>query len=810
MKNFTLLTILMLSLGSAIAQNAGHITGTVLQNGGAAEGATVTLMRAKDSLAVKLSVANKEGLYLFDDIKDGKYLVSATTLGHQRAYSKPFEITSAQKAIELPAMSMTASGKALNDVTVTAKRPLVEQRVDRTIVNVDASIMNIGTSALEVLEKSPGVSVDREGNISLKGKEGVLVMVDGRLTQLSGPDLANLLRNMTSSQLDQIEIMTNPPARYDAAGTAGIINIKTKKIITAGYNGSATLGVTQGRYPKTNEAINFNFRENKVNFFANLSHNYRKSFGALDFQRNIYDPASGNLSNYFDQESDVINKGNSLNGKIGLDFFATKKTTLGVVITGTSSPMSSVRTNTTRISNAAGNLQSITNSTVDNDTKWKSLSTNLNFRTIMGKKGAELTSDIDFIRYGSGTDQFLLNSYKDAGGNPFKKADTLVGDLPQDIQVYTARIDYSRPLKKGARLEAGVKTGMVRTDNDAVYDSVQNANLVRDLGRSNHFIYEENINAAYLNLSGPLSKKWSAQLGLRLENTNANGRQLTTHEDFNRHYTQLFPTGYVQYKANAKNNFSASVGRRVRRPSYASLNPFIRFIDKYTYTLGNPRLKPAVSNNIELTHSWRNMITTTLNYSLTTDIIEEVIEQRGEEAYKIPANLASQRQYGIAVSTNIPITKWWTSSVDLNTFYNKYKGLASGVPVVLSQTSVIATITQQFKLSSTLTGEINGRARNGWLEGVTRVRGLGFMGLGLSKQVMKGQGSLRLAVRDIFHSQRFRAINKYGDVDFRAQQTAETRVVSLAFSYRFSKGKKIAPVKRTIGSAGEEQERVGQ
>ena len=639
MKMPVLAILFVLFFLSAGAQNGGKISGSVLQNAQPAEGATVRLQRVKDSATVKLSVANKEGIYFFENIANGKYIVSVTAVGFRKSDAKSVDINLQQQAVQLPAIQLLPATKTLSDVAVTAKRPLVEQRVDRTIVNVDASITNVGTTALEVLEKSPGVSVDADGNISLKGKEGVLVMVDGRPTQLSGADLATLLRNMTSAQLDQIEIMTNPPARYDAAGTSGVINIKTKKLITAGYNGSATVGFTQGRYPKTNEGFNFNFREKKVNLFTNLSHNYRKSFGRLTIQRRLYNPATSALENYFDQQADVINEGNSVNVKIGADFFATKNTTIGMVVNGTSSPSTSARITSTNISNSLKDLQSVTNATIDNTSDWKSFSTNLNFRTLL-PKGKELTSDVDIITYNTGSDQLMVNAYKGAAGNAFRKADTLTGDLPQDITVYSGRVDYLQPLKNGARFEAGLKSSIVRTGNNAAYDSIQYGMIVHDFGRSNHFVYEENINAAYVNLSLPLSKKWSVQAGLRLENTNAKGIQLTTGEAFDRHYTQLFPTTYFQYKVNDKNTFGANLGRRIRRPSYGSLNPFIRFIDRYTYTQGNPALKPALSNNFELSHNWRNRITTTLNYTVTTDIIDDVIEQKGEAAYKTPANIA--------------------------------------------------------------------------------------------------------------------------------------------------------------------------
>lgn len=808
MKIYSLLILFILFLSSANAQHAGKIWGNIIQNAKPAEGATVNLLRARDSATVKLAVANKEGTYSFENIADGKYLVAVTAIGQQKSFSTQFVVDPQQRTVQLPAISLVPVTKSLTDVTITAKRSLIEQKIDRTVVNVDASITNIGTSALEVLEKSPGVSVDNDGNISLKGKQGVMVMIDDRPTQLSGADLANLLRNMNSAQLDQIEIMTNPPARYDAAGTSGIINIKTKKIITAGYNGTATVTYTQGRYPKTNEGLNLNYRNGKVNLFTNVSHDYRKGFSVLTIQRNIYDPNSAAIANYFDQRADLNMEGNSFNAKVGADFFATKKTTLGVVLNGTSNRMSQANRNITNIANSSKDLQSITRATVDNAMEMQSFSTNLNFRTQFSK-GKELTSDIDYLDYRGRTDQFMVNAFNNAYGNAIRKADTLMGDLPQDIKVYSGRVDYIHPLNKETRFEAGVKSSIVKTDNNAVYDSIQYGKIVHDFNRSNHFLYEENINAAYVNLSTSFSKKWSAQLGLRLENTNAKGTQLTTGESFDRHYTQLFPTAFFQYKANDKNNLGASFGRRIRRPSYGSLNPFIRFVDRYTYTLGNPALKPALSNNIELSHTWRNQITTTLNYSATTDIIDDVIEQKGQEAYKAPANIASLHQFGIAINANTPVTKWWTSNININAFHNRYKGVASGAPIELSQASVVVAGTQQFKLSKTLAGEINGRFISGRLDGIMRVKPIGLVGAGLSQQVMKGQGILRLSVRDIFYTVRFNSESRYGNVDFNFQQYSDSRVVSLGFTYRFSKGKKIAPVKRTTGAAGEEQERIG-
>lgn len=805
-----LLVLFLLGGSNAIAQNMGKASGSILKSGKEVDGATVSLIRARDSATVKLSIANKQGVYSFEKIADGKYVVRVNVVGHEKAFSNVFDVNPQHQAVQIPTIMLVAKTKELTGVNVMAKRPLIEQRIDRTIVNVDASITNIGTSALEVLEKSPGVSVDREGNISLKGKEGVLVMIDGRPTQLGGADLANMLRNLSSNQLDQIEIMTNPPARYDAAGTAGIINIKTKKTITAGYNGSATVGYSQGRYPKTNEGFNFNYRVGKINLFSNLSHNYVKQYGIIKINRNIFSSNSNTIDKIFDQEANRLSEGNSYSAKVGVDFFATKKTTFGAAISINNRQMSSSNPNITNISNASKTLESVTRAMVNNENDWKGFGTNLNFRRLLDKKGKEITSDIDFLKYGSQNDQFMVNSFTDAAGNPYKKADTLSGDLPQDIKVYTARVDYLHPLKKNAKFEAGIKSGIVRTDNNAIYDSIQYGRIVHDFNRSNHFIYEENINAAYVNLSTPLSKKISAQFGLRVENTNAKGRQITTGQNFDRHYTQLFPTAFFQYKANDKNTFGANFGRRVRRPSYESLNPFIRFIDRYMYQKGNPNLKPSLTNAFEISHTWKNQVTTTLNYSRVKDVVDGIIEQKGQETYTTPANIASLTQFGISINANTPITKWWTSNININAFNNNYKGMISSAPIDFAATSFVVTGTQQFKVSKTFSAELNGRVRNGWYEGVMRAKPIAFMGVGFSQQVLKNQGTLRFSVRDIFHSQVFRGRSQYGNVDFEIEQVNETRVASIAFSYRFAKGKKMAPVKRTAGSANEEQDRIGQ
>jgi outer membrane receptor protein involved in Fe transport len=811
-----------MSLVSYAQTKTGKIAGTVIDgNKKTIESSTIALVRVKDSSTVKFTAADKNGKFAFENIANGKYLVTISAVGHEKGHSEVFEISETNSSVELKTIELFPLVKGMSNVTVTAKRPLIEHKIDRTVVNVEASITNAGNTALEVLEKSPGISVDRDGNISLKGKEGVMVLIDGRPTQLGGTDLANLLRSMNASQLDQIEIMTNPPAKYDAAGNAGIINIKTKKTKLMGYNGSASVNYGQGFLPKVNESLNFNYRQGKWNLFTNLNHGYRERNGSLDINRNFIDANTKDIVSNFDQQARMKSHGTSYNAKIGADYLAGKNTAVGVVLSGFSNDNSFLNRNTTNILKS-GDL-SQTKALSQSDRTFKNFSTNLNFRQVLDTTGSELTADLDYITYDGKNTQSLSNYYFDEMGHPSFKGDTLYGKLPQLINIYSGKVDYTKPLKKGARFDAGVKASFVRTNANAIYDTVFYGVLSPDLSRTNGFDYEENINAAYVNLSGPLGKKWSGQLGLRLENTISKGYSngysfdestnsfYPSDTSFNRNYTQLFPTAFLQYKLDQKNTFVLNYGRRIRRPNYQSLNPFIEYLDRYTYQQGNPNLKPQFSHNIELTHSFKGFFNTTLNYSRTTDIIQQTLEQidSTNKTFVRQSNIASQRQLGLAINTNIPVTKWWKSNIYVNLYNNLFEGLINNTEVSIAATTFSLNGSQQFTVTKTLTAEIGGWFRTGGVEGVFVTKPMGGLNLGFSQQVIKGKGTIRLSVNDLLWSQKFKAVSRYGTVDVSINERGDSRVVNLGFSYRFSKGKMNGAPKRRASSATDEQNRVG-
>ncbi len=822
-KFFSLLAAMTISI-SSIAQNGGKVSGSIKDGGNqkVIDAASVSLLQAKDSALVKVAVTDKAGNFSFENLKEGNYLVLATSTGHTKSYSSSFVLSADKLTADVGVLQLVPAEKSLKEVVVSSKKPLIERKLDRTIVNVDASITSTGSTALEVLEKAPGVSVDKDGNISLKGKAGVIVYLDGRPSYLSGSDLANMLRNMTASQLDQIEIMTNPPAKYDAAGNSGIINIKTKKNKLFGYNGSITSGYTQGRYARLNEAVSFNYRNKKVNFFSNINYNRNHRSQELYIIRNFRDANTKDIKSIFDQKTDMESQSHNYSAKLGFDYSVSKNTTIGLVLNGFYNPSLWQSSTNTYIYDPSGNLTDQTTAYTQNEEKWKNFSSNFNLRTKLDSAGQELTADLDFIQYNATSIQPLTSTYYDNLGNLKQAPDVLNGTLPTNIKIYSGKIDYTLPLKKEAKFEAGFKTSFVNNDNNAVYDSLKTGYSVLDSGRSNHFIYDENINAAYVNYSRPLGKKWSAQLGLRVENTKSDGvskgytfnaaqnKFEYTETKFNRSYTQLFPTVYLQYTANEKNQFVINYGRRIERPNYEDMNPFVHFLDRYTFEQGNPNLSPQFAHNIELSHTYKGFLTSTVNYTNTTDIIQMVLEQNEltKETFVKKANIASSKQFGLAVTANKSITKWWSGNIYTNVYNNHFKGVVNNETISIGITSFMVQIQQQFKFSKGWSAELSGFYRSKGLEGVIYIKPIAQVNAGISKQVLKNQGSVRLNVRDIFAGGVFKGYSKYGTVDANFKNVNDSRAVSLTFTYRFNKGKLKASSGKRNSGASDEQNRV--
>jgi iron complex outermembrane receptor protein len=807
-----LLTGLTFVLGT-FAQTKNRVSGTILSpDNKPFASATIELLLAADSARVKVAVSDQQGKFEFENIAESDYFLQVTAVGHEKFYSKIFTVDAGTTSLELEPVVLIERTEALKSVTVSATRPLIEQKIDRMVVNVDAFVSNAGANALEVLEKTPGVQVDKDGNISLKGKQGVVVMLDGRPAYLSGAELANLLKGMQASQLEQIEVMTNPPAKYDAAGNSGIINIKTKKNKLKGFNGSLTAGVGQGVYPKTNESLSLNYRNGKVNLYSNYSFNYNEGFQQLDIYRR-YKNDDGSTNAIFEQSSLMKRKFIGNNLKLGVDYFINKKTTVGAVLGGFYNPERTDGTNNMFLKNPHGQVDSLVYATSDIKEKWKNLNANLYVRHVFDSTGRELSADLDFITYNASSTQFFNNTIL-TPEMVKKNEELLKGDLPVNIDIYSAKADYIHPLGKNGKLEMGFKSSYVVTDNKAQYFNGEPGNWMADYGKTFFFDYKENINAAYISMNKQLNEKWGVQAGLRFENTHmkglTHGNPTRPDSAFDRSYNSWFPTVFVTYKAHKDHTLSANFGRRIDRPAYQDLNPFLFFLDKYTYGAGNPYMRPQYTNNFELSHLFKGILTTTLNYSVTIDLFSETFDQEklpnGENGYATiqrNGNIGRMESGGITVNAQIRFASWLTSIVYTNYNYSTYKGMLYGDYLDVSGGTLLLSVNNQLKFDKGWSAELSGWYRTKGVESQFVIQPFGAMSAGVSKQVLKGKGTLKLNIRDIFYSQVVDGDIYFKATEARFKNSRDTRVTNLSFTWRFGKPLKNASEPRRRNSPDE-------
>jgi hypothetical protein len=806
----TLFTLFLFNFGYAQAPN-GKISGTILDDAKKPlDGATVILLTAKDSAVVSTQLAKLDGSFAFQNLKNNTYIIKATFIGYKNYLSGPV-VLNQQKPVSLPAFTLSPTGKALNEVSVTAKKSYVQQKIDRTVVNVGALISNTGANALEVLSKSPGVQVDADGNITFKGKSGVLVMIDDKPTYLSAANLATYLKSLPSSALDQIELMDNPPAKYDAAGNAGVINIKTKKNATKGFNAVVSANLAQGFYGRTDESINFNYRIDKVNLFANIAYNKQKTYRRLEIDRDYFD-ANGTQTSSLKDISYFRPSSNNTNIKVGMDYFLSPKTTWGVVFTGTlshdhdSSPVNSL------LYGKTGELDSTINTLNTSTNKFNSEGINVNYTHKYDSTGKALTFDLDYIRDVSGSNQMFVNNTFLPDGS-LTNTQTIHDDLPATINIYSAKIDYTHPLKGKAKFEAGVKSSYVNTDNAANYFNVIDNVSTVDYNNTNRFLYKENINAAYVNFNKTFGR-FSVQTGLRLENTNGNGHQLGNAQkadsSFIKHYTNLFPTAYFSYNLDTAghNVLVLSYGRRIGRPSYGSLNPFTFFVDKFTYFSGNPFLKPQFTDDYKLAFSFRSLFTVALAYNKTSDVQNETIHKSGDVFISTQGNIGQQKTLDFSVSTNLQPAKWWTVNLYAEVYNNTYEGAFYSGYLHQSKTTFSTNGNNQFTLSKTWSAELSGFFNTSGTYGQFVSIPTGMLNAAVQKKILANKGSIKLNVRDIFHSfSPSGTITNIVDATAKYHNFLDTQVATLTFTYSFGKSTNT-PQKRNTGGAESEQGRA--
>lgn len=805
-----ILFLLLLTATTSFAQ-AQQVSGIAKDaNGTPLNGATISLIKAADSSIVKLAVSKENGVYNFSNIKEGTYKVSASYVGYLPLISAAFSLAASDVTVAELKLNKIPSG--LNNVTVTARRPMVEVKADKTILNVEGTINSVGSNALELLRKSPGVLVDKDDNLSLAGKNGVQVYIDGRTTPLAGQDLANYLKSLQSSQIEAIELITNPSAKYDAAGNAGIINIRLKKNKSLGTNGSVNAGWNIGTYAKYNAGASLNYRNKNINIFSNYSYNKGPNEQQLNINRTV-------LDSLFDQKGTIRMVNASHNFKLGADYFVNKKNTLGVIVNGTMADPTVTNYGRTVISNTTTNTVNRI-LIADNSSQMKRHNANVNLNySYTDPKGTSLVVNADHGYYDLSNDQFQPNYYYDPSGQ-IKLNSTIYHMLsPAKININSVKGDYEQNFMKG-KLGIGGKSAYVKTDNDFQRYNVNASGEELDKDRSNHFTYTENINAGYVNYNRPF-KTFMIQGGLRVENTISEGisnglkyngtEYVSSTSSFKRSYTDFFPSAAITFNKNPMKQWGLTYSRRIDRPAYQDLNPFEFKLDEYTFQKGNINLRPQYTNSFGISHTYKYRLNATLNYSHVKDLFTQLIDTaEGSKAFISKKNLATQDITSLNVSYPYQY-KAYSLFTNVSGNYSQYRAdFGSGRKVKLNAFGFNFFAQNSLKFAKTWTAELSGFYNAPTVyQGSFKGKSIYSIDAGLQKQVMKGKATIKASLSDVFHTMKFRGISDFAGQTTRVTSTWESQQFKLSFNFRFGNNGVKAARQRSTG-AEDETKRVQQ
>jgi outer membrane receptor protein involved in Fe transport len=651
------------------------------------------------------------------------------------------------------------------------------------------------------------VLIDPNDNISLRGRQGVIIMIDGKITPMSGSDLVNFLRGLPSNSIERIDIITNPSAKYDAAGNSGIIDIRMKKDQRLGANGTFTAGLGQGVYPKANTGATFNYRNKKVNVFGSYNYACREGLNHLFLKREFF--KNGVYDGAYDQDNFMKFPFNSHTTRMGADFFPSKKTIWGFVLNGSFNHFTRTNDNKSIVLDQSKQAASQFNTATTESNRFNNVLGNINFKHTFDSTGKEITADADYGVYKNRSLSDFITGFYSMTGTQIKPTYKLNGNQAGNITIATVKADYVHPLKNQVRLEAGFKTSFVETDNDVVFYDKSNAAPVYDSSKSNHFNYKENNQAVYINWNKD-SKKWSFMAGLRAELTNLKGIQSVGNIGFDSSYLQLFPSMFVNYKITENKTVGVSVSRRIDRPNYSQLNPFRFFLDPSTYSSGNPALKPQLTWSYELSYTVKQ-INFTFGYSHTKQNFTIVIrpsETEDKVTIQIPVNLTAYDYYGLTIAAPARFTKWWNSINNLNVYYGHYNGNLANTSLDNGTPAVNFSTNNSFTLDKNWTAELNAGVNSGGRYGFMVIDPQWQLSAGIQKSILKKKGTLRLNITDIFWTNLPRAVVEFNNYIEHWHAERETRVANLTFTYRFGKNSVAAARRRTTASE-EERQRAG-
>jgi iron complex outermembrane receptor protein len=805
-KQIQIIVLLIFSFSDALfsQDNSATIKGKVFSREEKINDVNVLLIRAKDSTLVKSLLCDNDGNFLFSDIKPDNYLISFLKIGYQKTFSLSVQIVTNQQ-IEIEPIEIRKINRQLKEVVVTSRVPYIERKIGKTVINVENSVFGLGSSGFEILQTIPGIRIDNSNQLSIQGKTNVTIYLDGKPSNLSGNDLVEFLKNMQTNNIEQIELLNTASARYDAANNGGIINIKFKKGKNIGTNGSFSIGGGLGLNYRYNSALSLNKRTEKSNFYLNYDFNQQKTLDANFLVRTVSKP---NLNTVFDINNRDVKTRDNHNLLLGIDYNLKPNHSLGFLVNAFNNGMISDENNQSLIFNN-NRKDSTVLSTSFEDRNIRNASFNINYSGVLNKKGANIKADIDFLNYNRKSAEELNSNYFRSNQSSYKAPLNFLNKTPSNINILSAKVDFAQPLTKNSSIDAGIKISNVSTKSD------RNINIKSGQGYifnpSVLFNYQEDIYAGYLSFKTKTDKS-IFEIGLRAEHTEANGNTQVNGDLIDRSYLNLFPNISYSKTFNPNHQLTFSFNKGIARPRYEDLNPFFYFLDQYTYNQGNPALLPSFNNSTKIDWEIKEKYHLGFQYNYINDFVYTVYEQNNASNVATTSLMNFDYRQTLRFDVGIPIKilSWWNADLNTQVSYEFFRYLDPNFGLANNESSNFTTdFNQTLNIKKGLSAQINFHYESPTSYGIYVFKPLYFLNFGISKPILKQQGSLRFTVMDIFDTNANRYKSNFYNLDFIAREKAETRSFRLAFSYRFGKKEVKAYRRRTVG-ANDEKSRAGQ
>jgi len=724
-----------------------------------------------------------------------------SSLGYTSFSSEEFELQAGlQKDFGKIILADEVTG--LDEVTVKASRPQIIIEPDKTIVNVEGTVMAEGANALDVLGRSPGVFITSDGSINLNGRTGVTVMINDRPMYMSVADLTSFLRSMPADNIKSIEVMTSPSARFDAEGAAGVINIQLKKNTVDGVFGNVMIGSRYNGKTAPNAGVTLNVKKGKWTSNGTFIYNENVEINDLEIERNFQ--VEGGKSTFL-QDSRIVERSHTPSFTGAANYELTPTQNLGINVQASTSASNGLNNSGTSISNPGQTTNSSFTSINDSEDQRSRVFTNLHYDAKLDTLGGKISADLDLTVMDMASEALLNNSYSNGLNPPTLSTDRVLTLNDMYYTILTSKVDWIQPLKGGKVLEAGLKGSWVESDNDLDLSRAINDAPLQPDPNSNRFIYQENVLAAYGSLKGDFSPKLSYQAGLRMEYSDVTGTSKTLNQVNKQKYTNLFPSVFLQHKISDAYQVVYNVNRRITRPNYRLLNPFVYYIDPLTTEKGNPSLKPQYSTNFEMNHVIKGAYQFTLGYSVTENSFQQVFEQNEEarSSTLYTANFDKTKNFNFQGVVPVELAKWWNSSNLVQLNYNKFKSLIGKDLLNMSQLSYLFRTQHNFSLPKGFKMELVGIYLGPQIWGMGEVRGFGWVEAGVTKSLMKDKLSLSINGGDLFRTQWVRASVNFAAIDTRILQYQNEQSVRFTLRYNFSKGQSF----RVNSNSGSSEER---